>query len=73
LILLVYLWSSYPLQGLQSFPYLFHKNPQTRSTIWLWVFPCFSQLLDGASQRTVMLGSICKQNRVSGIGVSGIG
>ena len=37
LTLMVFLWNSYPLQGLQSFPLFFHKSPQAPSTVWLWV------------------------------------
>ena len=37
LTLLVFLWGSHPLQFLQSFPQLFHKSPQTLSSVWLCV------------------------------------
>lgn len=47
----VFLHSSYPLWGLQSFPQLFHKIPLASSTTWLWVCICFQHLPCGASHR----------------------
>ena len=48
-----YWWSSYPVQVRKSFLELFHKILQCL-TVNLCI--CFSQLLCGASQRTVILG-----------------
>ena len=49
-----------PSQALNPFPQLFQKTPWALSNDRLWVSASFSQVLDGDSQRTVML-SYCLQ------------
>ena len=49
-----------PLQALNPFPQLFQKTPWALLDDRLWVSASFSQVLDGDSQRTVML-SYCLQ------------
>lgn len=56
--LLIFLWSSYPLQCLQFFPPTLLWESQTSvQCLAVGVCICFGQLLGGASLRIVMLGS----------------
>lgn len=52
--LLIFLWGSYPLQGPQYFPQLFHKNPWPPFSVRVWYFfsICLSQLLDRTSHQS---------------------
>ena len=71
LTLLIFMWNSYPFQGLQSLLLFFHKSLQTSSSVWLWVpisvwVTCCVEPLRGQH------ASVCKHTRVSWI-VLGIG
>ena len=55
LTLLIFLWSSYPLWGLQSFLLYFHKGLQAPSTLWLWVYVSESAAGQSLSEKNMFL------------------
>ena len=69
--LLIFLWSSYLLWGLQSFLLFFHKSPKIISSVWLCV--CASVWVGfRVEPLRGQFAPVCKHNRVSLI-VSRIG
>jgi hypothetical protein len=60
---LVFLWSSYPHRVLQSLTKFFCKTVSSIYSLGTSLIISFYWLLDGASQRTVMLGSCLQAQR----------
>jgi hypothetical protein len=69
--LLNFLWHSYPLQGQQSFPQLYYKNPLPQFSVWLWVFASVSVIWVESLRGPLCWVLVWKHSRVSLI-VSGI-